>query len=52
MPSLRERALALEAAEVLVARRDRLRELRLGFRDAAARRLELRLEVGVLDLAR
>ena len=52
MPSLRQRALALERAQVFVVRGDRLHQLRLGFGDRAPRRLELRVDIGVLDLAR
>ena len=47
---LHQPALAIEIADVLVARRDRLAELRLGLGHRAPRRLELRVDVGVLDL--
>ena len=47
---LHQRALPIQVAEILVARRDRLTELRLAFRDGAPRRLELRVDIRVLDL--
>jgi hypothetical protein len=47
---LHQRALPLQVAQVLVPRRDRLPELRLAFRDGAPRRLELRVDIRVLDL--
>ena len=50
MPSLVSARWRSSVAHVLVARRRRLRELRFGFGDGAARRLELRVDVGVLDL--
>ena len=43
MPSFAQGALAIERAEILVARGVGLHELRLGLRDHPARRLELRL---------